>query len=280
MKELDLSAVSEKVAELAWRANTKLRPDVMEALEAALAKERSPLGKRIIGQLIENAKIAEDRDVPICQDTGIASVFVELGRDVKVGGDLNEAIQNGVRKAYRERYFRKSINAHPALGMENTGDNAPATVEIELVPGERLQLTVMPKGGGSENASALAMLPVSGGLRAVEDFVLEVASRSVSACPPIILGVAIGGDFASAGSIAKRALLRRVDDENGTPKLAALERSLLEKINDLGIGPAGLGGTVTALAVKVEERPCHIACLPVAVCVSCHALRSATGAVS
>lgn len=280
MKELDLSAVSEKIAELAWHANTRLRPDVVKALEAALSKEQSPLGKRIIEQLIGNAKIAKDRDIPICQDTGIASVFVELGCDVKLGGDLYQAIQNGVRKAYREKHFRKSINAHPALGMENTGDNTPATVEIELVPGDELRLTVLSKGGGSENASALAMLPVSGGLRSVEDFVLEVASRSVSACPPVILGVAIGGDFASVGSIAKRALLRRMDDENGNPKLAELERSLLERINDLGLGPAGLGGTVTALAVKVEERPCHIACLPVAVCVSCHALRSATGSVS
>ncbi len=279
MRELDVSAVTDKVAELAWRANTRLRPDAMDALAAALSKEESPLGKRIIEQLIDNAKIAQERDIPICQDTGVVSVFVKLGREVRVNGDIHEAIQEGVRKAYREGYLRKSMNAHPALGMENTGDNTPATVEIDFVPGEELHLTVMPKGGGSENASALAMLPVSGGLRGVEDFVMRVASRSVFACPPVVLGIAVGGDFASVGSIAKRALLRRLDDENGDPRLAAIERSLLEKINDLGIGPAGLGGTVTALAVKVEERPCHIACLPVAVCVSCHALRSASGSV-
>ncbi|MCL5292865.1 MAG: fumarate hydratase [Actinobacteria bacterium] len=279
MRNIELASITDKIAELALEANVRLRPDVLASLKAALSVEESPMGRRVLEQLIENAKIALESALPICQDTGIVTVYVKLGRDARIEGDLFESVQEGVRRAYLEGYLRKSIIRHPALGVENTGDNTPAAVEIEMVDGDSVDLTVMPKGGGSENVSSLKMLPVSGGLTAIEGFVLEVAAGSAAACPPLILGVGIGGNFADVAGSAKRALLRRIDDRNKEPRLADLEERLLKRVNGLGIGPAGLGGRVTALAVKVEERSCHIACLPVAVSVSCHALRSASGTV-
>lgn len=279
MREIPSSAITEKVTELALEASYNLRPDVLAALEEAAAAEESERGKRVLWQLLENAHIAKAERLPLCQDTGAVAVYVRLGRETRVDGDLYEAVQEGVRRAYVEGYLRKSINSTPAFGMRNTGDNTPADVHFELASGDDIEIIVMPKGGGSENASALRMLPVSGGVRAVEDFVLEVARGAAAACPPLVLGVAIGGGFATAAATAKKALLRDVGDSNRNPELADLEKKLLDGVNALGIGPGGLGGRITALAVKVESRPAHIACLPVAVCVSCHALRSATGRI-
>ncbi|MHB0976636.1 MAG: fumarate hydratase [Candidatus Aquicultorales bacterium] len=279
MRIIAIPEITRKVSELALEANFKLRSDVLTALEKAMEVERSPRGRTTLRHLIENAAIAAGRSLPLCQDTGVVAVYIEMGNRVGIDGDIEAAVQEGVSRAYDEGYLRKSINRHPGFGMENTGDNTPASVEIRLVEGDALTLTVMPKGGGSENVSGLRMLPVSGGLEAVEDFVVEIAAASVSACPPLVLGVGIGGNFATVGGIAKKALLRRLDDSNPDERLAGLEERLLKKANGLGIGPGGLGGDVTALAVKVEERPSHIACLPVAVCVSCHALRSATGGI-
>jgi fumarate hydratase subunit alpha len=274
MRELDVSVISEKVAQLCIQANCVLGEDVLRLLEKALQREESPTGREIIEQILENNRIARQKMVPMCQDTGMAVVFVELGQDVHlVGGDLYGAINKGVAKGYTEGYLRKSVLADP-LRRKNTGDNTPAVIYVDVVPGDGVKITVLPKGGGSENMSALAMLPPSAGLEGAKRFVVEHVEKSgANPCPPVVVGVGIGGSFDRVALLAKRAHLREVGTLNPDPFYAQLERELLEEINRLGIGPQGFGGRTTALAVHIEAYPCHITGLPVAVNLNCHAAR-------
>lgn len=274
MRPIDAQKITDAVAELCRRANCELGEDMRRALEDAVSAEESPVGKEILSQLIENADIACDEQVPMCQDTGLTVVFVELGQEVHItGGSLGDAINVGVAEGYRGGYLRKSIVRHP-LQRENTGDNTPAVIHTEIVPGDRLRIVVAPKGGGSENMSGVRMLKPSDGVEGVKQFVLELVEAAGSnPCPPIIVGVGIGGTMEMAAILAKKALLRRVGDHNPNPADAELESEVLDLVNSTGIGPAGLGGRITALAVNVETYPCHIASLPVAVNIQCHAAR-------
>ncbi|HUV05938.1 MAG TPA: fumarate hydratase [Armatimonadota bacterium] len=274
MREIKASDITAVVAELCMRANYELGDDVHDALEDALAREESPLGKDVLSQLLENAEIARSEQVPMCQDTGVAVVFAELGQDVHItGGSLSEAINTGVAKGYSEGYLRKSVVGHP-LERKNTGDNTPAVIYTETVPGDRLKITVAAKGAGGENMSGISMLKPSDGAEGVKRFVVEtVKAAGANPCPPIIVGVGIGGAMEKAALLAKKALLRRIGEHNANPADAELERELLRLVNDTGIGPAGLGGRMTALAVNVETYPCHIGSLPVAVNIQCHAAR-------
>lgn len=246
----------------------------MESLQRAYRNEVSPIGKEILLQLIKNAQIAREEFMPICQDTGVAVVFVEMGQDVRiVGGWLEDAVNAGVRKGYQEGYLRKSIVGHP-LYRVNTGDNTPAVIHVRLVPGENLKITVAPKGGGSENMSAVKMLKPADGIAGVKEFVLETVSNAgPNPCPPLIVGVGIGGTLEKAAILAKEALLRPLGQPGLGEGVAELEEELLREINGLGIGPQGLGGRVTALAVHINTYPTHIASLPVAVNLNCHASR-------
>jgi len=266
--------ITQAVAKLCKDANYYLGEDVIEAFNNAYEQELSLTGKEIIEQLIKNADIARAEDVPMCQDTGFAVVFVELGQDVHiVGGSLEDAINEGVRQGYTEGYLRKSIVGHP-LERVNTGDNTPAVIHLKLVPGDQLKITVAPKGGGSENMSAIKMLKPAEGVDGVKKFVLDtVKEAGPNPCPPIIVGVGIGGTFEKAALLAKEALLRPVGVPSHKPEIAELEKELLKKVNNLGIGPQGLGGRITALAVHVNIYPAHIASLPVAVNINCHASR-------
>ncbi len=274
MREIHASTITDAVADLCMTANYALGDDVYQALKAGVADEESPVGREVFAQLIENADIAREERVPMCQDTGFAVVFVELGQDVQItGGLLSDAINAGVAKGYTEGYMRKSIVGHP-LDRKNTGNNTPAVIHTEIVPGDKLRITVAPKGGGSENMSGVRMLKPSDGVEGVKRFVVEtVKAAGSNPCPPIIVGVGIGGTMEKAAYLAKKALLRRVGERNANPPDAALEDELLRLVNDTGIGPAGLGGRITALAVNVETHPCHIASLPVAVNIQCHAAR-------
>ena len=274
MREISAKVITEEVARLCQEANFDLGKDVLEAFGKALKTEESPTGRGIIEQLVENAKIAREERVPMCQDTGFAVFFVELGQDVHVvDGGLVDAINAGVRKGYTEGYLRKSIVGHP-LERKNTGDNTPAVVHIDVVLGDELKIIIAPKGGGSENMSGLKMLKPAEGIEGVKKFVLEkVKEAGPNPCPPIVVGVGIGGTFEKAAYLAKKALLRPVGQHSELPDVAALEKELLEKVNALGIGPQGLGGTTTALSVNVEVYPAHIASLPVAVNINCHAAR-------
>jgi fumarate hydratase subunit alpha len=273
MREIDVCEVEQKVKDLCIASNYELGADVRDAFERAIRQEESPIARDVLEQLKENARVAKEERIPICQDTGYTVVFVELGQGVRlVGRDLNEAIQNGVRAGYQEGYLRKSI-CHP-FTRANTGDNTPAIVHLEMVPGERLRLIVAPKGGGSENMSRVVMLTPSVGIEGIKDYVVErVREAGSNPCPPIIVGVGIGGTFEQAALIAKKALLRPVGSRNVDPEVAKLEDDLLNRINRLGIGPQGLGGRITSLAVHVNMMPCHIASLPVAVNIQCHAHR-------
>ncbi|MDI6893100.1 MAG: fumarate hydratase [Bacillota bacterium] len=274
MREIDVARVAEAVARLCEEASMDLGEDAFAALERALEQEESPVGKDVIGQLIENARLARKEWVPMCQDTGVAVVLVDVGQDVHVvGGSLEEAINAGVRKGYQEGYLRKSVVGDP-FERKNTGDNTPAVIHYRVVPGDRLRITVLPKGAGSENMSALKMLTPADGLEGVMDFVVDVVDEAGSnPCPPIIVGVGVGGTMDQAALLAKRALARPVGQPHRRPEIAGVEEKLLQRINRLGIGPQGLGGRVTALAVHMEVYPTHIACLPVAVNLQCHAAR-------
>lgn len=273
MRKINVREVTEKVRDLCIAANYELGADVLDAFERAIGQEESPVAKDILRQLIENAQIARDERIPICQDTGFTVVFVELGQGVHlVGGDLNEAIHQGVREGYQEGYLRKSV-CHP-FSRTNTGDNTPAIIHLEMVPRDRLRLIVAPKGGGSENMSQVVMLTPSVGIEGIRDYVVgRVREAGSNPCPPTIIGVGIGGTFEQAALIAKKALLRPVGSQNPDPELGPLENALLDQINRLGIGPQGLGGRTTSLAVHVNMMPCHIASLPVAVNIQCHAHR-------
>jgi fumarate hydratase subunit alpha len=273
MRQVNVAEITAAIAELCMDANYNLGEDVYNAFKDALEKETSPTGKNVLEQLIINADIAREEQVPMCQDTGYAVVFVELGQDVQlVGGDLNEAIFEGVRKGYGEGYLRKSV-CDP-ITRANTKDNTPAIIHLELVPGDKVKLTVAPKGGGSENMSAVKMLKPSDGAKGVVDFVVDTASKAGSnPCPPIVMGVGIGGTFEKVAYLAKKALLRELGSSNPDPFYAAMEQEILEKVNKLGIGPQGYGGRTTALAVHIEVFPAHIASFPAAVNINCHAAR-------
>ncbi|MBN1255166.1 MAG: fumarate hydratase [Deltaproteobacteria bacterium] len=273
MREVAIDEITQAVRDLFIDANCTLGEDVVLALQQALEKEESAIGKEVLTELIENARIAQQEVMPICQDTGLAVVFVELGQDVHLmEGDLTEAITQGVRDGYRDGYLRPSI-CH-CFTRQNTGDNTPVIIHLEVVPGDRVKIIVLPKGGGSENMSGIRMLASAAGLEGVKEFIVQrVKESGANPCPPIIVGVGIGGTFDQAALIAKKALLRPVGSTNANLELAAMEADLLARINDLGIGPSGYGGRTTALAVHVEMIPCHIASLPVAVNIQCHAHR-------
>jgi len=273
MREVDVKLITEKVRELCMEANTDLGEDVLQAFDRAMEKEESPLGVEILKELKENARIAREEKVPICQDTGFAVVFVELGQDVHLtGGGLKEAIFEGVRQGYREGYLRKSI-CHP-FTRANTGDNTPAIIHTEVVPGENVKLTVAPKGGGSENMSRVMMLTPSDGKEGIKRYVVQRVEESGSnPCPPTIVGIGIGGTFEQAALLAKKSLLRPLGSKNPDSELEKLESEILTEINQLGIGPQGLGGRTTSLAVHILMMPCHIASFPLAVNIQCHVQR-------
>jgi fumarate hydratase subunit alpha len=273
MKTIRPDQISDAVAELCMNANYNLGEDVMQALKDYRDREESPVGRELLEQCIVNAQIAHEDQVPICQDTGFAVFFVELGDQVIVEGNLNAAITDGVRRGYKDGYLRKSIVEDP-LRRKNTGDNTPPVVWIDVVPGYNLKITIAPKGGGSENMSEVKMLKPSDGEKGVKDFVVDRVKRSGSnPCPPVIVGVGIGGTYDKCAQLSKKALLREIGSKHSDPYYAAMEEELLGRINDLGIGPQGLGGRTTALAVFIEVHPCHIASLPAAVNIQCHAAR-------
>jgi fumarate hydratase subunit alpha len=278
MREINVELIVEKVAGICQDANFNLPADVLEAIEQAQSIEESPHGQRILGELVENARIARDERLPLCQDTGMVLVFVEIGQDVHLtGGSLSEAINRGVAKGYREGYLRKSVVADPLFTRQNTGDNTPAVIYYDVVPGDTFRISVLPKGFGSENCTALGMLKPADGVAGVKKFVLEAVDRAgPNPCPPVTVGVGIGGTADRVLLLAKRALLREVGESHQDPKIAALEEELLAQVNRLGYGPGGFGGRVTALAVHIETYPTHIAGLPVAVCLNCHAARHQT----
>jgi fumarate hydratase subunit alpha len=273
MREINVLVVTEKVRTLCMEANTDLGEDVLQAFDRAIEKEESPLGIEILKELKENARIAKEERVAICQDTGFAVIFLELGQDVHlVGGDLREAVFEGVRGGYRDGYLRKSI-CHP-FTRANTGDNTPAIIHTEVVPGDKVKIIVAPKGGGSENMSRVVMLTPSDGVEGIKRFVVQRVRESGSnPCPPTIVGVGIGGTFEQAALLAKKSLLRPLGSKNLDPELDKLESEILNEINGLGIGPQGLGGRTTSLAVHILMMPCHIASFPLAVNIQCHAQR-------
>ena len=276
MREIKAAAVTEAVAALCIEANAHLPADVEAALAAARAAEPWPLAKHTLGLLEKNLEMADQCALPICQDTGMAVVFAEVGQEVHIDGDFEAAVNEGVRRGYGEGYLRKSIVGDP-LRRVNTGDNTPAALHLRLVPGDKLRLTVAPKGFGSENMSRLAMLRPADGVEGVERFVLEtVRLAGPNPCPPMVLGVGIGGSFDGVALLAKQALLRPLDRPNPDEYYAKLEIKLLAAVNELGIGPQGFGGKTTALGLAIEAAPTHVAGLPVAVNVSCHATRRAS----
>jgi len=274
LRRINTKRVTKAVKKLFIEANILLSEDVVGALRHALSREESETGKQVLQKIIENADIARHKKMPICQDTGLAVVFVELGQDVHiVGGFLHAAIEEGVRQAYDEGYLRKSV-CDP-FNRKNTTNNLPAIIHIDIVAGDRMKIIAMPKGGGSENSSAAKMLTPAAGIDGIKKFVLEtVDSAGANPCPPVIVGVGIGGSLEQACVMAKKSLLRPVGEANRVDvRIEQMEKELLDSINKLGIGPAGLGGRVTALAVNVEMMPCHIASLPVAVNIQCHVAR-------
>ncbi len=275
MREINAGLISETVSRLFQEACLYLPDDVVTALQKARAAEESPVAAATLGRILENAETARKEQIPLCQDTGSAVVFLELGQEIHiVGGGLNEAVNEGVRRGYHEGYLRKSMAAHPYSSRTNTTDNTPAVIHIDIVPGSRLKITVLPKGGGAENMTRLKMLTPADGRNGVIDFVVQaVAEAGSNPCPPVILGVGIGGTAEKAVLLAKQALLREVGTPNRDEENAALEREILEKVNGLGTGAMGYGGKITALAVHAEVFPAHIASLPVAVNIQCHSAR-------
>lgn len=276
MRELSAETITEAVRRLCIDANCNLPQDIKDRIQSSLDRETWPQAREILEWIVENYETAENRGQPICQDTGVACVFLKVGQDVHITGDVTEAVNEGVRRGYRDGYLRKSVVRDP-LDRVNTGDNTPAAIYFELVPGDRVEITVAPKGFGSENMSQVKMLRPSDGVQGVIDFVVKaVEEAGPNPCPPIFVGVGIGGTFDKAALLAKKALLRSVDVRNEDPYYAELEQLLLTKINALGIGPQGFGGRTTALAVNIEKLPTHIAGLPVAVNINCHVTRHKT----
>ena len=274
MKVINSAQITEEVKRLCIEGNLFLGQDVVDSFKENLEKEESDLGKDVLNILIENAEIACKREIPICQDTGMACVFVDIGQDVHItGGSLEEAINEGVRQGYAEGFLRKSVVKDP-IHRVNTNDNTPALIYYNMVPGDKVKITVAPKGFGSENMSRIAMLKPSDGLEGVKNFVLEtVRMAGPNPCPPIVIGVGIGGSFDKAAYLAKKALIRPVNENNTDEFYSNLEKELLEEVNKIGIGPQGFGGKTTALALNIETYPTHIAGLPVAVNINCHATR-------
>ncbi len=277
MREIDSKLITDAVARMCIEANRNLPGDVRRCIECAKSCEPWPIAQDILGKIIENYKIAEEDEMAICQDTGLACVFIEIGQEVHVKGSIEDAVNEGVRRGYSEGYLRKSCVAEPLGERKNTLDNTPAMIYYDIKPGNELKITVAPKGFGSENMSRLAMLKVSDGVEGVKDFVLEtVELAGPNPCPPIVVGVGIGGTFDKAALLAKKAAIRPLDERNPKKYYADLEEELLEHVNKLGIGPQGFGGKTTALAVNIETIPTHIAGLPVAVNINCHAARHMT----
>ena len=274
MRSIKAEEITKNIKEMCIEANHFLSSDMKEALDRAAETEESPVGKQVLGQLQENLEIAGSETIPICQDTGMAVVFLKIGQDVHIeGGSLTDAVNQGVREGYQEGYLRKSVVRDP-IERENTKDNTPAVLHCEIVDGEGLEITVAPKGFGSENMSRVFMLKPADGIGGVKEAVLTaVRDAGPNACPPMVIGVGIGGTFEKCALMAKHALTRNLHETSPVPYVQELEKELLEKINGLGIGPAGLGGRVTALAVNVETYPTHIAGLPVAVNICCHVNR-------
>ena len=276
MREIDSALITEVVARLCIDANYHLPPDMKKQIISSSKEESWETASIILDQIIENFNIADENLQPICQDTGLACVFLSIGQDLHINGNLEDAVNEGVRKGYSEGYLRKSVVSDP-LNRVNTGDNTPAMIYYDICPGDKLKITVAPKGFGSENMSQIKMLKPSDGIEGVKDFVIKVVEDAgPNPCPPIVVGVGIGGTFDKAAYLAKKALMRPVDQRNSEDFYAELEEELLEKINALGIGPQGFGGRTTALAVNIEKFPTHIAGLPVAVNINCHVTRHMT----
>lgn len=275
MKEIHVSTITETVQKLCIEANYYISEDVTECMKTNLKKEDSPVGKEILSQILENNVLAAEKQIPMCQDTGVAVIFLEIGQDVHfVGGSLQEAIQEGVRQGYEKGYLRKSMVYDPIYERKNTKDNTPAVIHTDIVPGDSVKITIAPKGAGSENMSELRMMTPSDGFEGVIQFVVDrVKKASGNPCPPVIVGIGLGGNFEQSAILSKKALLRPLGSRHPEPKLAELETVLLEKINKLGIGPMGLGGRTTALDVHIEAMACHIASMPVAINLQCHASR-------
>lgn len=274
IRELNVKLIEDKIAELCIKANHYLGEDIKNCIENKLLEEKWPVAKDILHSIEENIEIAEEGVFPLCQDTGMACVFLEVGQDVHLtGGLLSDAVNEGVRRGYRDGFLRKSIVIDP-LKRENTGDNTPAYMNVDIVEGDKVKITVAPKGFGSENMSQIKMLPPSAGEEGVKDFVVKVCNDAgANPCPPIVVGIGIGGTFDKAALMAKKALLIPADKENENPYYKDMEDELLKRINELGIGPQGFGGKTTALAVKIIAAPTHIAGLPVAVNINCHVSR-------
>jgi len=275
MREIKAKEITKTISTLCQQANFELGEDVLAALKKALKTEESPLGKEVLSQLIENAGVAKDERIALCQDCGTAVVFLEIGQDVHItGGDLNSAVEEGVRQGYDQGCLRKAMVKQPFSERINTRDNTPAVIHAEIVPGDRLKITVMPKGGGAENMSRLAMLlPNHSSQGIIETVARAVDEAGGNACPPLIIGVGIGGTSEKAMLLAKKALLRTVAEPNPDPEVANLEKDILARVNELGIGPMGFGGSTTALAVHAEVTAAHIVSLPVAVNLQCHSAR-------
>jgi fumarate hydratase subunit alpha len=275
MREIKVQDITSAVAKLFYEANYDLTDNVLAAIKKSVKTEESAVAKEVLEQIIQNADIAAKEHIPLCQDCGVAVVFIELGQDVHIaGGDLNEAINTGVRKAYNDGYLRKSMVKQPFSSRVNTKDNTPAVIHIDITSGDKLKITVVPKGGGAENMSRLEMLTPAAGRKGIIDFVTKAVDEAGSnPCPPVIVGVGIGGTTEKTLLLAKKALLRQVGEHNPDPEIAELEKELLKRINNLGIGPMGYGGRTTALAVNVEVFPSHLASMPVAVNLNCHSSR-------
>ena len=274
MREINVSDITESISGMCIEVNHRLSPDMKDLLYEAAEKEEYPTGKQVLSQLKKNLDIASEEMIPICQDTGMAVVFLEIGQDVHfTGGDLTEAVNEGVRRGYTEGYLRKSVVSDPVI-RKNTNDNTPAIIHERIVPGSEVKITLAPKGFGSENMSRLYMLKPAQGMDGIREAVIKtVIDAGPNACPPVIVGVGIGGDFEKCALMAKEALTRRTDEKSGIPWVEDLEKEILEKINGSGIGPAGLGGSITAMAVNINTYPTHIAGLPVAVNICCHVNR-------
>ena len=281
MREVNVSEIVSAVRKLCIDANIYLDKDVVERIQESLRTEDSYIAKEILEQILTNARLAAAEQMPMCQDTGVAVVFVELGQEVRiVGGDFTEAINEGVRQGYRDGYFRKSIVDDPVFKRKNTKDNTPAIIHTEIIPGSSIKVTVSPKGAGPENMSEVRMMKPADGIEGIKDFVVERVKRSGgNPCPPTIVGVGIGGNFEQCAYLSKKALLRPLNTSNTEPIWNAVEVELLKRINELGIGPMGLGGRTTALAVQILTMPCHIASMPVAVNLQCHAQRHKTAMI-
>ena len=275
LREIDASKISEAVKKLVMDANYYIGDDVAKAIKSAITTETSPTAKEIMAIILENHSISKEEQMPICQDTGVAVFFVDLGQDLHiVGGNYEDAINEGVKQGYTDGYLRKSMVDDPIIQRTNTDDNTPAVIHTKIVPGDKIQIIAAPKGGGSENMSEVQMMKAADGIEGVKDFVVDRVRRSGgNPCPPVVVGVGLGGNFEMSAILSKKSLVRNIGERNPNPTFAEVEVELLKRINKLGIGPMGLGGKTTALDVFIEYMPCHIASMPVAVNMNCHAAR-------